>query len=60
MTTPISLQDLIDASCKQIEYGFQDDNAGIQPYTEAQYVNIASLVVLNTCVVPETCKDWQQ
>jgi hypothetical protein len=32
----------------------------MQPYMEAQYVNIAFLLVLNTGAIPDSCRDWQR
>jgi hypothetical protein len=60
MTAPINVQDLIETLFKQIEDGVRYANAGMQPYTEAQYVNIAFLLILNTCSIPDACRDWQR
>jgi hypothetical protein len=35
-------------------------NAGLQPYMEAQYVNIAFLLILNTGAIPDACRYWQR
>jgi hypothetical protein len=35
-------------------------NAGMQPYIEAKYVNIAFLFILNTGPIPDACRDWQR
>jgi hypothetical protein len=45
---------------KQIEDGVRYTNAGAQPYTEAQYVNIAFLLILNTGAIPYAWRDWQR
>jgi hypothetical protein len=60
MTAPINCQDPIETLSKQIEDGVSYDNAGAQPYTEAQYVNIAFLLILNTDAIPDACRDWQR
>jgi hypothetical protein len=49
-TAPISFQKPIEMLVKHIEDGVGYANAGIQPYTEAQYLDI---IFLNTGVVPE-------
>jgi hypothetical protein len=59
MTAPINFQDPIETLFKHIDDGARYANAGMQPYMEAQYVNIAFLLVLNTCAIPDTCRDWQ-
>jgi hypothetical protein len=59
MTAPINFQDPIETIFKQIEDGVLYANAGMQPYMEAQYVNIAFLLILNTCAIPGACRDWQ-
>jgi hypothetical protein len=48
MTAPINFQDPIETLFKKIEDGVHYANAGMQPYMEAQYVNIAFLLILNT------------
>jgi hypothetical protein len=53
MTAPVSFQEPIETLFKQIENGVQYANAGIQPYMEAQCINIDFLLILNTCTVPE-------
>jgi hypothetical protein len=60
MTAPIKCQDPIETLFKQIEDGFQYANAGMQPYMEAQYLKIAFLLILNTCAIPDACRDWQR
>jgi hypothetical protein len=60
MTAPINFQDPIETLFKQIEDGFRYANAGAQPYMEAQYVNIAFLLILNTGAIPDACRDWQR
>jgi hypothetical protein len=47
MTAPINFQDPIETLFKQIEDGVLYANAGMQPYMEAQYFNIAFLLILN-------------
>jgi hypothetical protein len=59
MTAPINFQDSIQALFTHIEDGVRYTNPGMQPYTEAQYVNIAFLLILNTGAVPEACREWQ-
>jgi hypothetical protein len=60
MTAPINFQDPIETLFKQIEDGVRYANAGAQPYMEAQYVNIAFLLILNTGAIPDACRDWQR
>jgi hypothetical protein len=45
---------------KKFEDGVRYANAGIQPYMEAQYFNIAFLLILNTGAIPDACRDWQR
>jgi hypothetical protein len=59
MTAPINFQDPIETLSKQIDDGVRYANAGAQPYMEAQYVNIAFLLILNTGAIPDACRDWQ-
>jgi hypothetical protein len=59
MTAPINFQDPIETLFKQIEDGARYANAGAQPYIEAQYVNIAFLLILNTGAIPDACRYWQ-
>jgi hypothetical protein len=59
MTATINFQDPIETLLKQIEDGVRYANAGAQPYMEAQYVNIAFLLILNTGAIPDACRDWQ-
>jgi hypothetical protein len=60
MTARINFQDPIETLFKQIEDGVRYSNAGAQPYTEAKYVNIAFLLILNTSAIPDACRDWQR
>jgi hypothetical protein len=60
MTAPINFQDSIETLFKQIEDGVRYANAGAQPYMEAQYVNIAFILILNTGAIPDACRDWQR
>jgi hypothetical protein len=57
MTAPINIQDPIQTLFKQIEDGVRYANAGAKPYMEAQYVNIAFLLILNTGAIPDACRD---
>jgi hypothetical protein len=59
MTAHINFQDPIETLFKQIEDGVRYANAGMQPYMEAQYVNIAFLLILNTGAIPDACRDWK-
>jgi hypothetical protein len=60
MTANINFQDPIETLFKHIEDGMHYANACMQPYTEAQYVNIAFLLILNTGAIPDACRDWQR
>jgi hypothetical protein len=60
MTAPINFQDPIETLFKHIEDGVRYANAGMQPYMEAKYVNIASLLILNTGSIPDACREWQR
>jgi hypothetical protein len=60
MTAAINFQDPIVTRFKQIEDGVRYANAGAPPCTEAQYVNIAFLLILNTGEIPDACRDWQR
>jgi hypothetical protein len=60
MMAPINFQDPIETLFKQIEDGVRYANAGMQPCMEAQYVNIAFLLILNTDPIPDACRDWQR
>jgi hypothetical protein len=60
MTAPINFQDPIETLFKQIEDGVRYANAGAQTYMEAQYVNIAFLLILNIGAIPDACRDWQR
>jgi hypothetical protein len=60
MTAPINFQDPIETILKQIEDGVRYANSGIQPYMEAHYINIDFLLILNTCAIPDACRDWQR
>jgi hypothetical protein len=57
MTAPINLQDPIETIFKQIEEGFRYANAVMQPCMEAQYANIAFLLILNTGAIPDAFRD---
>jgi hypothetical protein len=48
MMAPINFQDPIETLFKHIEDGVRYANAGMKPYMEAQYVDIAFLLNLNT------------
>jgi hypothetical protein len=60
MTAPINFQDPIETLFTQIEDDMRYANAGMQPYMEAQYVNISFLLILNTGTIPDACIDWQR
>jgi hypothetical protein len=60
MTAPINFQDPIETIFKEIEDGVRYANTCMQPYTEAQYVNIDFLLILNTCAIPDACREWQR
>jgi hypothetical protein len=60
MTAPINFQDPIETLFKQIEDGVCYANAGMQPYMEAQYVNIAFLLIVNTGAILDAFRDWQR
>jgi hypothetical protein len=59
MTAPINFQDPIESLFKKNEDGVRYANAGMQPYMEEQYFNIAFLLILNTGAIPDACRDWQ-
>jgi hypothetical protein len=59
MTAPINFQDPIEALFNKIEDVVRYANSGMQPYMEEQYVNNAFLLILNTCVIPDACRDWE-
>jgi hypothetical protein len=59
MMAPINFQDSIETLFTQIEDGVPYANACMQPYMEAQYFNIAFLLILNTCAIPDSCRDSQ-
>jgi hypothetical protein len=60
MTAPINFQDPIEILFKKIEDWVRYANAGAQPYMEAQYASIAFLLILNTCAIPDACRDWKR
>jgi hypothetical protein len=60
ITAPINFQDTIETLFKHIEDGLRYANAGMQPYMEEQYVNIAFLLILNNGVIPYACRKWQR
>jgi hypothetical protein len=57
MTAPINFQDPIETLLKQIKDDVRYSNVGMQPYMEAQYANIAFLLILNTGAIHEACRD---
>jgi hypothetical protein len=59
MTRPYDLQDPIETLFTQIDDGVRYALAGGQPYGEAQYVNIAFLLILATQSLPLACAEWQ-
>jgi hypothetical protein len=60
ITASINFQDPIETLFKQIEDGVKYDNSGMQPYTEAHYVNIAFMLILNTGASHKACREWQR
>jgi hypothetical protein len=60
MTRPYDLQDPIETLFTQIDDGVRYALAGGQPYGEAQYVNIAFLLILATQSLPLACAEWQR
>jgi hypothetical protein len=60
MTALINFQDPIETLFKHIEDGVHYANAGMQPYMEAQYVNISFLLILNTGSIPDACREWKR
>jgi hypothetical protein len=60
MKASINFQDPIENLFKQIEDGVRYASAGIQPYMEAQYVNISFQLILNTGAIPDACRDWKR
>jgi hypothetical protein len=60
MTASINFQDTIETIFKHIEYGVHYANAGMQPYMEAQYININFLLILDTGAIPDACRYWQR
>jgi hypothetical protein len=59
ITAPINFQDPLETLLTNIEDGVWYANTGMQPHTDAHYVNIAFLLIPNTGAVPEACRDWQ-
>jgi hypothetical protein len=53
MTTIYDMQDPIETLLTHIDNGVKYGEAGQQPYHEVQYVNIAFLLILNTCALLE-------
>jgi hypothetical protein len=60
MTCSYDLQDPIETLFKQIDDGVRYALVGGQPYGEAQYVNIAFLLILATQSLPLACAEWQR
>jgi hypothetical protein len=60
MTAPINFQDPIETLFKQIEDDVHYVNADMQPYMEVKYINIYFLLILNTGVIPDACRDWKR
>jgi hypothetical protein len=54
------LQDPIETLFTQIDDGVRYALAGGQPFGEAQYVNIAFLLILTTQSLPLACAEWQR
>jgi hypothetical protein len=57
MTAPINFQDPIETLFKKNEDGVRYANSGAQPYMEAQYINIAVLLIMNTCAISDAFRD---
>jgi hypothetical protein len=57
ITAPINFQDPIETLFKHFEDGMRYANACMQPYMEAQYVNIAFLLFLKTGAIPDACRE---
>jgi hypothetical protein len=60
MTDLIHFQDPIESLFKHIEDRVRYANTIMQPYMDAQYVNIAFLLILNTGAVPDAYRNWQR
>jgi hypothetical protein len=60
MTRPYDLQDPIETLFTQIDDGVRYALAGGQPYGDAQYVNIALLLILATQRLPLAFDEWQR
>jgi hypothetical protein len=60
MTHPYYLQDPIETLFAQIDDGVRYTLEGGQTYGEAQYVNIAFLLILATQGLPLACAEWQR
>jgi hypothetical protein len=60
MTRPYNLQYPIETLLTQIDDGVRYALAGRQPYGEAQYVNIAFLLILATQSLPLAYAEWQR
>jgi hypothetical protein len=59
MTRPYDLQDPIETLFTQIDDGVRYALArGGHPYGDAQYVNIAFLLILATQSLPLACTEW--
>jgi hypothetical protein len=59
MAAPYDMPDPMETLFTQIDDGVRYANSGGQPHHDAQYANIAFLVVLSTGVIPGACYDWQ-
>jgi hypothetical protein len=59
-TRPYDLQDPIETIFTQIDDGVRYALAGGQPYEEAQYVNIAFLLILAAQSLSLACAEWQR
>jgi hypothetical protein len=60
MTRPYGLQDPIETLFTYIDDGVRYAMAGVQPYGEAQFVNIALLLFLATQGLTLACAEWQR
>jgi hypothetical protein len=59
LMAPINFQDRIETLFKQIEDGVHYANSCMQHHMEAQYVNIAFLLILNIGAIPDACREWK-
>jgi hypothetical protein len=60
MITPYDMQDPVETLFYQIDKGVHLAEAGQHPYNDAQYVNIAFILIFNTGSLPEAIREWQR